>query len=701
MNGTPSADTPPPPRAPAANRSHGLTGAAFFVGATLGSSEALWVLAQLRGADPIEITALLVCGCLGYGAVSAAAAVGVTLARRGRPAHGPQVTIIPDAIGIAVAAVSAVHFVRALVRLGQPRLAWLLPGCILSGIAIGIAARWFSLRVPSLRRSATWARGSVALLFAGVLLGGVTGDRGALVWYAAAGGVLLAAAAAMRVWRRRTLRPQPSPMVNLVSLLVAIALLPGAVSAVGKLRSVPVRSARTPPNILLISVDTLRSDRLGCYGSARAQTPQIDSLAREGALFEEASSPIPLTGPSHTTMLTGLYPVHHGARNNGIPIRDDVVTVPEILSYAGYETAAFVSGWTLKDAATALARRFDHYDEDFTSWPALPDALLRLALPALVAHTCSAVGHKIEPLQRIGARTTARALAWLARHRDRPLFAFVHYFDPHGPHAPPQPSDGAGDTDDDDDLRHFGDMQPLAVRQRIVSNPHDLERIAGYYDAEIAYTDAEVGRLLSGLADLGLAENTLVIFTADHGESLTEHDFYFDHGEYLYDTCVHIPLIVRFADRRYAGTRWPGQVRLVDLAPTMLEIAGRMAAGPLDGRSLLPVLQGTEPPHGRAGLGAIELGEGEAARARYYVRQDGYKLIWNFDRREALGGRPALEEVYNLTVDPGELQNLAPHAPPPLDALRRRLQVWAQEKAPAPRRVGESVREQLRLLGYR
>jgi arylsulfatase A-like enzyme len=422
---------------------------------------------------------------------------------------------------------------------------------------------------------------------------------------------------------------------------------------------------------------------------------------------------MPLTGPSHTTMLTGLYPALHGAHENGMPIRADVVTVPELLSRAGYRTAAFVSGWTLKDAACGLASRFDHYDEDFSPSRLFPDAVLDIGLVRLAAQASKAAGHRVEQLERLGERSTARALAWLALHRQRhrqrhrerhgtpPFFAFVHYFDTHGPHEAPPPCDRMYDPD------YVGDAKDVLyrthsveARQRLISNPRAVEHLTAMYNGEVSYVDDQIGRLLDGLATLGLAANTLVIFTADHGESLTEHGFYFDHGEFLYDTDVHVPLIVRFPDRRHAGTRQPAEVRLVDLAATILGVAGVRPAAATDGRSLLALLDGAEPAGERTSFGCIHYGQFDNARSRYYARAGGYKLIWNFDRREELSDRPAYEELYDLTADPAELHNLVGVAPPPLDALRTQMRAWAAEKRRPGAGPSEGVRERLRALGY-
>ncbi len=681
-----------------------LVSASLLVGATFGAGEAAWVLCFEHSVRAVDVTLLFLYGCAGYALAAAAVATGVVIGQRllGRSRGTVGGTVrFSDAVAIVVSITVSARMLSALAHLGRPKLAWLIPGCILTGVAVGWVARWLTARIPLLHRSATWWGLSAAGLAIGLAGAGLTGERGALTWYVAGVSAGLVLVFAPLLWRVPVSYRWPRGGVVTLWLFAAIAVMPFGVAALQRLRPVPLPANPARLNVLLISVDTLRRDRLGCYGFAHAHTPNIDALAGAGVLFEEVLSPVPLTGPSHTTMLTGVYPVHHGAYANGVALRDDVVTLPEILAHAGYRTAAFVSGYTLRNVSLGLASRFHHYDEDFALWPPLPDVvLLNLSLPHLAAQSSRALGYPIEQVQRRGLRTTERALAWLSRHRDHSFFAFVHYFDAHGPHVAPPPYDRMFAPNDPPqaDESEFYFNRP--VRLRLVSSPKGIAHLTNMYDGEIAYADEQVGRLLSGLEALGLADNTLVIFTADHGESLTEHDFFFDHGEYLYETCVRVPLIIRFPDRRYAQIRKTGQVRLVDLTPTILQLLGIKSPVSFDGKSLVPILEGSEPPGQRVSFGTIRLGEGEDVRSRFYVRQDGYKLIWNLDRREEASTRPAVEELYDLTRDPDELHNVIAQAPPALEPLRSRLQAWVQEKAEPASALSDSVKERLRALGY-
>jgi arylsulfatase A-like enzyme len=277
----------------------------------------------------------------------------------------------------------------------------------------------------------------------------------------------------------------------------------------------------TPPNILLITLDTTRADRLGSYGYAGAATPNLDRLASEGVRFARALSPVPLTLPAHATLLTGRQPFTHGVRNNGhFTLPEDVPTLASVLSTRGYDTAAFVSSFVL-DRQFGLATGFTHYDATLDE--ARPGAAVSLEL------------------ERRGDRTVAAARAWLAdraRQAQRPYFLWVHLYDPHEPYAAPSPY---------------------------------RERFAGRdYDGEVAFADALVGELLeaSGYAS---GAPPLVVVASDHGESLGEHGES-THGLFVYDETQRVPLIVtwpRVLSPRVVET----PVRLLDVAPTVADLA--------------------------------------------------------------------------------------------------------------------------------
>lgn len=670
-----------------------LVALATTVGITLGVAEAIRVLFSVHSISTLELALLLTYASLGHGLLSAIAAAMYILALR-IFGSGRKESFTPEsAVGIGVAAYSSIYFIWALPR----ELFWLVPGCIFTAFVVGIVGRWIASHIRLLQRLSFWSAANAILLVVAVRLTAREQDRGPIIWYLAGviGVLLLISFLKIPTGNRLWIRPA----VNNACLLILIGLMPPIVSALDFAHDT-VKSKAPRPNVLLISADTLRADRLGCYGYARARTPVIDALSKESALFEQATSPMPHTGPSHTSMLTGLYPVHHGALTNGTPLKDGAVTISDLLSDEGYRSAAFISGWTLKDAACGLASRFNYYDEDFSRWSMLPEVVvLKLHLLQQFIAVASILGYYQEPLERAGESTTDRALSWLSHNRDKPFFLFVHYFDAHSPHMPPPPYDTMHDPNYRGDPTLFSDYLPLEVQLRILSDSRHVEHQKALYDGEISYVDTQIGRLLKALRELELTEDTLVIFTADHGESLTEHNFFFNHGEYLYETCVRVPLIMRFPDRRYAGVRKNNQVRLVDLAPTILQITGAKRKLTYDGQSLLPVLTASEKQE-RVSFGSTHSQKVSNFRSRYYVREKGYKLIWNFDVREPFSSHPVFEELYDLTSDGGELNNLIFQQPEVLEILRKDLGSWIQDWPSKTEGLSEEVKERLRALGY-
>ncbi len=286
------------------------------------------------------------------------------------------------------------------------------------------------------------------------------------------------------------------------------------------------------PNVLLISVDTLRADRLGSYGARAVETPAIDRLAAEGVRFEHAFSPVPLTLPAHWTMHTGVEPWHHGVVDNGMVMGTPPgATLAERFSAAGYDTAAFVSAFVLH-RSFGLDRGFARYDDGPAADAAL-DQLFHATAPAD---------------ERVG-----RSLAWLRRPRERPFFLWLHLFDPHAPYEPPQ-----------------------AFQALFAGRP---------YDGEIAFVDTQVARLLAGLDAAGIARKTLVVLTSDHGESLGEHGEA-THGVLLYDATLRVPLFFRQPGTLPAGEVRDQAVGLADIAPTVLALAGLDRGNDLDGVDL-------------------------------------------------------------------------------------------------------------------
>jgi arylsulfatase A-like enzyme/Flp pilus assembly protein TadD len=292
------------------------------------------------------------------------------------------------------------------------------------------------------------------------------------------------------------------------------------------------------PSVLLVTVDTMRADRIGAYGCRDVETPNIDRLAGDGVLFARAYSAVPLTLPSHATILTGLYPPGHGIRNNGnYRLPEEAVTMAEVLRGAGYATAAFVGAFVL-DSQFALDQGFDLYHDSFLN--------------------IDAASGPFTYAERRAGEVTGLAAEWLGKVKE-PFFLWVHYFDPHYPYAPPPPFD-----------------------ERYRDAP---------YLGEIAYADACFGSLLGALEKKGKRGNTLVILTSDHGESLGEHGEE-SHGVFLYEAPVRVPLVMAMEGVLPEGSRIEGDASLADIFPTVLDVLGIAVPPTVQGRSLLPLLGG-------------------------------------------------------------------------------------------------------------
>ena len=393
------------------------------------------------------------------------------------------------------------------------------------------------------------------------------------------------------------------------------------------------------PNVVLVTVDTLRADRLGSYGHAAALTPTIDALAARGVRFTTAIAHVPLTGPSHASILTGLTPLGHGVRDNGgFALPAQVKTAAEDFRAAGYRTAAFVSGFPL-DRRFGFDRGFDTYDDH------LPRGNDRRRTPYV---------------ERFADATTDAALRWLsapaAGAAANPFFLWVHYYDPHAPYEPPG-----------------------ALAERFRTDP---------YDGEIAFVDAQLARLLGAIEGKGSLAQTLVLVTADHGEALGEHGEG-THGLFIYDSTLRVPWIL--AGPGVAAGRVSATVaRGIDVLPTLLDYSGLPAVATVDGRSLRPAADGREMSDAPAYAESI-YGEREFGWAPLYAwRTARYKLI------EA--PRP---ELYDLEADAGETANRFGERAAQAEELRRKLQTALSRPAPAAAAAvdGETA-ERLGALGY-
>jgi arylsulfatase A-like enzyme len=424
---------------------------------------------------------------------------------------------------------------------------------------------------------------------------------------------------------------------------------------------------RVPPNLLLVVVDTLRQDHLGCYGYPLPTSPSIDALAASGTRFEAAYATAPWTKPSVASMLTGLYPPAHGLEGHQRHLLPALETVAERLSGAGYATAATVSH-VLLSARVGFGQGFDRYLESAAGGP----------------------DHLSTP------EVTRQAVAFLEElgGGERPFFLLAHYFDPHynyRPHpeyglAPPS----AGRLD--------GSQGIGALRQMAADlSPEEVAYLRALYDGEIRYTDEGIGALLAALDRLGLADHTVVVLTADHGEELLDRGW-IGHTRTLYQELVRVPLVIRRPGARPRSVAQP--VSLVSLAATLFDAAGLEVPSDLDGPSLLPLVAGRRlaPQTPFFDVDFVPLARGiQVKRARKRGLVAGPLKVIRDELADSL-------ELYDLDADPGEVQNLAGERPNLATRLDRALAVASRKRAPAPGSPedapSEEEIEQLRSLGY-
>jgi choline-sulfatase len=328
---------------------------------------------------------------------------------------------------------------------------------------------------------------------------------------------------------------------NAGCLCVLALLLLGSCQSSGS-KSAPSKSGANTPgplNLVLVTIDTQRADRLGCYGYSKIKTPNLDALAQRGVLFENAISTAPLTAPAHASMFTGVYPTVHKVRDTGgFVLPSSQTTLAEILQARGWDTAAFVGASVLKKSF-GFNQGFAVYDDEMPK----PDANREVEFP-----------------ERRAGEVVDRATRWLDAPSGKPFFLWVHVFDPHSPYDPPPP-----------------------FREQYSRN---------LYDGEVAYTDQQLGRLFEAVARKSKPENTLIAVLSDHGESLSEHGE-FTHGIFLYDSTLRIPFLLA-GPGIPAGLRVKPQVRSIDLLPTLLELMGSAAPHGVQGVSLVPTFTGKE-----------------------------------------------------------------------------------------------------------
>jgi choline-sulfatase len=419
---------------------------------------------------------------------------------------------------------------------------------------------------------------------------------------------------------------------TLILNLLVLAVLPS------------LAAAAKQPNIILITLDTFRADRMGFLGSKLGLTPQLDALASQGVVFEHAYSQAPITPVSHATILTGTFPQYHGIRNFGDRLPPSVPFLPEILHAQGYHAGAFVSSIILDPKngfASGFERGFDVYNAGF--------------------HRQKTGERREASMQRRGDVTLGYVQEWLGQQQGTPFFLWFHLWDAHDPYNPPEP-----------------------FRSRFPGTP---------YNGCIAYVDATVGKLIDYLRSQGLYDNSLIAVAADHGESLGDHGE-LTHSIFLYDSTIHVPLVIKLPGNRFAGQRVNAAASLVDLAPTVLEALGQTPPPAMQGRSLLPLI-GNPQPGNRPSL----------ATGDHSERSFGWSALVSLRVGNQLYVRAPKPELYDLAADPGAKTNL--YRVNRVAALRLATQLDNFVKnisAGAPQALqdglDEKSREQLSALGY-
>jgi arylsulfatase A-like enzyme/Tfp pilus assembly protein PilF len=405
-----------------------------------------------------------------------------------------------------------------------------------------------------------------------------------------------------------------------------------------------------PANVILITLDTTRADRMGFLGSKLGLTPNLDALAREATIFSKAYTHVPLTTPSHATILTGTYPQFNHLGDLGTALAKDLPYLPDLLHSRGYTTAAFVGSQVLDPkgaAAPGFGRGFDTYDAGF--------------------HSRRDGEDRYSSEERRATVVVSHALAWLKKQPHPPFFLWVHLFDAHDPYEPPEP-----------------------FKSKYAAAP---------YDGEIAYVDSALGKLFAALKAEGLYDSSLIVIVGDHGEALGEHGEE-SHGFFLYDETIHVPLVIREPMARGAGVQVDKPVGLVDVAPTVLRAIGAEEPSTMQGKSLLPLMTAK-----KSDAGADAESDKDVYSETDYPRSAfGWSWLRSLRSGKYLYVDAPRRELYDESTDPKALHNLADARPGVADTLQAKLDEFRQKTSrqggARPAKVTPQMAEKLQALGY-
>ncbi len=477
-------------------------------------------------------------------------------------------------------------------------------------------------------------------------------------------------------------RTRNSLLIKLVAWAVLLVVVP---SLVRPSPGPPAPLAGKDVSVVLITIDTLRANHLEYLGYAKPTSPVTKELASRAVVFREAVAQFPLTTPSHASILTGRYVRSHGATGNAIPIHPSVTLLSELLQENGYATAGFVTS-PLVGSKYGFDKGFDYFVErnrgNFAK-SSLSDWLGQLRLPRIW-------------LRLTGLdRTTAATVRWFDRGAPTPFFLWIHQIAPHASYAPPFSYEREWDTHPSRIIPSHDDIHKMNAGE-ITPGETDLAHIVALYDAEIAFTEALLDRVFDALRRHGLFENTLIVFTADHGESLYDRSGYIGHGHKLFDEEIVVPLFFYGPGLLPRARTIDEPVETIHIAPTILEFLGLPPEPSFQGMSLWSIIApdlaaGDHPSHPPEEKPAFAIN-----RTGRAIRYGGWKYI-------EMDEPPGSEELYDLSADPGEVRNLVAAEPDKAAELRELLRAW-NASVPVVRsddyELDEESIEALRTLGY-
>ncbi len=559
---------------------------------------------------------------------------------------------------------------------------------------------------------ATSMAGGALLVAAFYLLPAVQGKLAAGIVAAAAAFAMLPIGLAGTVWfnarywfRREEIGEEYRVGWKGWSLLAGLSL---GLLAAGWLSSREFGNARAlpgDPNVLLITVDTLRADHLSAAGDSPVQTPFLDGLAAEGIFFETAITPMPETAPAHSALMTGRHPLDNGVLSNGHSLSSGYQTLAEALADEGYATGAFLSSFAV-DSRTGLDQGFEVYDDDFFPWV---QGLAEIGAVRLGIRVLMRFGDPTDfpfLLERTAPATFGRALDWITINQERPFFSWVHLFEPHSPYEPhglPGFEDNGTPGSPSIDHRDILSQEPGYPYTDEVR-----EKLRRLYAEEVAYTDGQLAEFITAVRGLELGGPLLIVVTADHGEMLGEHGIEFNHHG-IWDGAVRVPLIIVPHKKTEIAPRVSPQVRLMDIPATVLELIGLDPMEKSRGIGLVKHLTGAELfglPGVLMGRRTASLSEGTLLGYRYEAKQEvtdesgettlvrePVKFILDEDSRE--------EWLFKLRPDPEERVDLAGEHAEALTAYRELLISQANKaKKIGEQGVDASTQAALQALGY-